>query len=138
MTSILFPMAALALMTLFVAFYMAKLRFAAIKSGQTTNLDYFKTFSGESPEPENVQRAQRNYHNLLAMPVLFYAAGAAALAGGYADAILIYMAWTYVALRAIHSYIHITINPVIVRFRIFALSFFVLVAVWVRLLMLAS
>ena len=135
MMNFLAPMAALALMTLFVAFYLGRARFAAIKAGQTTDLDYFKTFGGESPEPENVQLVQRNYYNLMTSPVLFYAASAAALATGTTDAILIYMAWSYVALRAIHSYIHITGGVVIVRFRIFALSLLVLVAIWIRLLM---
>lgn len=136
MTSMLLPMAVLALMTLLVAFYMGKVRFDAIKSGQTTDLSYFKTFSGPSPEPENVQKVQRNYHNLLATPTLFYAACAAALALGITDTILLYLAWTYVALRAVHSYVHITSNVVMVRFRIFALSLMVLVALWIRLAML--
>ena len=132
----LVPMAALALWTMLIAFNLARVRLAAIKSGQTTNLDYFKTFGGPSPEPENVQKVQRNYHNLLQSPMLFYAAGAAALALGIADQILIYLAWGYVALRVIHSYIHITSNVVIVRFRIFGLSMLVLAAIWIRLLML--
>ncbi len=135
MTSMLLPMVVLALWTLLIAFYMAKVRFDAIKSGQTTDLSYFKTFSGPSPEPENVQKVQRNYHNLLAAPVLFYAACAAALALGITDTILLYLAWTYVALRAVHSYVHITSNVVMVRFRIFALSLMVLVALWIRLAM---
>lgn len=135
MMSMLSPMAALAIMTLLVVFYLAKLRLAAIKSGETTDLGYFKIFAGESPEPENVQKVQRNYHNLLGAPTLFYAAGASALALGITDAILIYLAWGYVALRAIHSYIHITSNVVIMRFRVFALSMLTLVVIWVRLLM---
>lgn len=135
MTSILLPMAAMVLLTLLVAFYMAKVRFTAIKDGQTTDLSYFKTFQGPSTEPENVQKVQRNYHNLLATPVLFYAACAAALALGIADAILLYLAWAYVAFRVIHSYVHITSNVVTIRFRIFALSLFTLAAIWIRLLM---
>jgi hypothetical protein len=132
----LLPMAVLALWTLWIAFYMGKVRFDAIKSGQTTDLGYFKTFQGASPEPEKVQKVQRNYHNLLATPVLFYVASTAALALGITDAILLYLAWGYVALRLIHSYVHITSNVVIVRFRIFALSLLVLVAIWIRLAML--
>ena len=135
MTSMLLPMAVLVLWTLLVTFNLARVRLAAIKSGQTTGLGYFKTFQGDSTEPENVQKVQRNYHNLLQAPMLFYAAGAAALALGIADAILLYLAWGYVALRVIHSYIHITSNVVIVRFRIFGLSMLTLAAIWVRLLM---
>lgn len=138
MSSLLSPMAALALWTLLIAFYMGKVRLSAIKAGQTTDLEYFKTFQGASPEPENVQKVQRNYHNLLATPVLFYAACAAALALGITDTILLYMAWGYVALRVVHSFVHITSNVVIVRFRIFALSLFVLVALWIRLLMVGT
>lgn len=138
MTSMLFPMAAMVLMTLVIAFYMAKVRFTAIKSGETTDLSYFKTFQGASTEPENVQKVQRNYHNLLGTPMLFYAACAAALALGIADTVLLYMAWAYVGLRVIHSYVHITSNVVTLRFRIFALSMFMLTAIWVRLMMVAT
>lgn len=136
MTSMLSPMAVLAIMTLLVTFYLARVRLAAIKAGEVTDLAYYKLLDGASPEPEKVQRVQRNYYNLLASPTLFYAAGAATLALGITDTILLYLAWAYVALRVIHSYIHITSNVVILRFRIFGLSMLTLAAIWIRLLML--
>lgn len=137
MSSMLFPMAALAALTIFVMLMLVKVRFGAIKSGQTTDMDYFVTFKGDSPEPENVQKVRRNYYNLLTSPVMFYAAGATAVGMGTADAVLMYLAWAFVALRFIHSYIHITSNAVMTRFRVFGTSVLVLAAIWIRLVMLA-
>jgi hypothetical protein len=41
------------------------------------------------------------------------------------------VAWVYVALRVIHSLIHITYNNVLHRLSAYALSNFVLMAFWV-------
>ncbi|MBA3810530.1 MAG: hypothetical protein H0X27_02580, partial [Caulobacteraceae bacterium] len=42
----------------------------------------------------------------------------------------LYMAWAYVALRAVHSAVHLTYNNVIHRLSAFALSSVVLGALW--------
>jgi len=41
------------------------------------------------------------------------------------------LAWAYVALRVVHSLIHITYNHVLHRFLAFASSNFVLLALWI-------
>jgi len=43
------------------------------------------------------------------------------------------LAWAYVGLRYIHSFIHITYNRVLHRFAVFVFSSVVLFALWVRL-----
>jgi hypothetical protein len=47
------------------------------------------------------------------------------------DALAVNLAWGYVALRALHSLIHLSYNNVIHRLSFFALSNFVLMALWV-------
>lgn len=71
-----------------------------------------------------------NFRNLFEMPVLFYLAlGVAAITDQVTMPVLV-LAWSYVAARTLHSVIQCSYNKVIHRFRAFALSAFVLVALW--------
>ena len=74
-----------------------------------------------------------NYANLFESPVLFYVAILLTLILMVQDSILVVLAWTWVTLRYIHSFIHITYNRVMHRFIVFIFSSFVLLAIWVRL-----
>ena len=47
---------------------------------------------------------------------------------------LILCAWAYVALRYLHSYVHLTSNDVLTRFRVYFASGFVLLIMWTSLL----
>ncbi len=88
---------------------------------------------GESPRvPDAVALANRNYMNLLELPVLFYAACVAATALGVSTPAMIGTAWTYVALRIAHSLIHVTYNRLIDRFIAFAASNAVLAVLWIQ------
>jgi len=87
---------------------------------------------GESANvPGHVSIPNRNYMNLLELPLLFYVASLMFFVTGKVDGIVLGVAWTYVALRAIHSAIHLTYNRVIHRLAPFAISNFVLMAYWV-------
>ncbi|MEO8305671.1 MAG: MAPEG family protein [Betaproteobacteria bacterium] len=79
---------------------------------------------------DNVQTAD-NFRNLFEVPVLFYALAAVALATTHTPAWLVYGAWLFVALRAVHSLIHCTYNKVMHRFAAFLTSFALLVGLWV-------
>jgi hypothetical protein len=126
---IFMPMGALALLTFFVLGFLPARRFRAVFAGQVT-ADDFKL--GESPAvPPHVAIANRNYMNLLELPMLFYVAGLMYFVAGRVDQTVLALAWAYVALRAIHSTIHMTYNNVIHRLSFFALSNFVLMAFWI-------
>lgn len=129
--SMFYPMLAMVVLTAIVVGVLAKRRLGAAKSGQTTELGYFKTFQGASPEPEPVQQAQRNMINLFEMPVLFFPACLAAMILGKSDMVTVGLAWGFVALRALHSVVHLTGNDVMTRFKLFFASNFVLIALWV-------
>jgi len=79
------------------------------------------------------ESSANNYLNLFESPVLFYVAILLTLILMVQDTILVILAWTYVASRYIHSFIHVTYNRVMHRFSVFIFSSFVLFAIWVRL-----
>ena len=129
--SIVWPAFALVALTLLIAMRLARQRFAAARAGRV-DPQFYKLFRGAG-EPDEVAATARNLNNLFEMPTLFYAGTALALAGGVAGAPLVALGWTYVALRCLHTAIHLTSNKVLWRFRVFALSLLVLLAYWVLL-----
>ena len=127
-TLIFAPMGALALLTFTVLGLIPFRRFQAAFAGHVKR-DDFKF--GESPAvPGHVAIPNRNYMNLLELPMLFYVAGIMYFVAGKVDAVVLDVAWAYVALRAIHSLIHLTYNNVFHRLTAFGLSNFVLMAFW--------
>ena len=71
--------------------------------------------------------------NLLELPLLFYVAMLLAQITATGSPLLVGLAWAYVALRVVHSLIHITYNDVLHRFLAFAASNFVLLGIWALL-----
>jgi hypothetical protein len=123
------PMGALALLTFFVLGFIPARRFRAVFARQVT-ADDFKL--GESAAvPGYVAVANRAYMNLLELPMLFYVAGLMYFVAGRLDAVSLAVAWAYVALRAVHSLIHLSYNKVTHRLVAFALSNFALGAFWI-------
>ena len=80
--------------------------------------------------PLPARLANRNYMNLLELPVLFYVVGLIAFVTGQHSALQLGLAWAYVGLRVVHSLIHLSYNDVYHRLAAFALSNFVLLALW--------
>ena len=83
--------------------------------------------------PGDVSLPNRNLMNLLELPLLFYVVCIIFYVSGTADAIALVLAWTYVALRGLHSLVHLTYNNVMHRLAAYAASSVVLLALWVRL-----
>lgn len=78
--------------------------------------------------PSRVRAAADNYNHLHEQPTIFYAlAFYTALAGNGSD-LAVTLAWAYVGLRVLHSVVQTTINKVMIRFSLFALSSLVLIA----------
>ena len=67
-------------------------------------------------------RASDNFINLFEVPVLFYALVLATLQAGLQDPALLALAWSFVALRAMHSAIQCSYNRVVHRFTAYALA----------------
>ena len=131
--TIFLPMLALAALTFFVLLFIPLRRFRAVAAGHVTAEDFAL---GESANvPPRVSLANRNYMNLLELPALFYVVCVAFFVTGQVDQAVVNLAWVYVALRAVHSVVHISVNHVITRLSLFALSNFLLIALWVMFAM---
>jgi hypothetical protein len=83
--------------------------------------------------PGRAAAVSNAYHNLLEMPVLFYAVCAFALFADAADGEMVVLAWMFVAFRAVQAFIHTTYNHIPHRFLAFLASVTVLIAMWVNL-----
>lgn len=125
---ILYPAASLALWTLSLYFILGMRRSRAVK-GREVSIKYYRAYQGD--EPEQLRVMSRHVINLLEMPMLFYAICIIGYVTGLAGTALLILAWTYVALRLVHSAIHLTINNVLYRFRVFILSWAVLASMWI-------
>src|SRR5258705_12584571 len=123
------PMGALVFLTLPVLVLIPLRRFRAGFAGQVKTDDF--KFGESAAVPGDVAIPNRNLMNLLELPMLFYVAALMHFVTGKVDPVVLGIAWIYVALRAIHTLIHITYNNVAHRLTVFALSNLVLGAFWV-------
>ena len=132
MKAILYPMIALVLWTFVVLLLVPRARFRAARQRLVRASDFA---AGESERvPEDVRLPNRNYMNLLELPVLFYVACLTLYVTGKVETSTVVLAWAFVALRIAHSVVHLGYNNVIHRMRVFAVGVAVLVALWVRIL----
>lgn len=123
------PMAALTLLTMSVLVLTGRRRFGAARERRVHIRDFRL---GESDQvPPDVAVANRNYMNLLEFPVLFYVLGLVSIAERRESGLLAAMAWGYVALRAAHSAVHVSSNDVRHRYRLFFASVILLAVMWV-------
>lgn len=130
-SAILFPVVALVAWTFAVLLLIPFHRVRAVMRRQVI-ADDFK-FGESSSVPALVGLPNRNYMNLLEMPILFYGACLSLLQIGAVNAPALWLAWAYVALRIAHSLVHLTYNKVVHRLSLFALSNVVLLALWARI-----
>lgn len=73
--------------------------------------------------PPHARQVADNYNHLLEQPTIYYAiCTVLQLLGQGADAMNVQLAWTYVALRVVHSLVQATFNHVPTRFAVFVLS----------------
>ncbi len=131
---ILAPMLALILWTFVIWVWMYATRIPAI---QAAGLDpaKIKTKSDLDVLPMHVRQVADNYNHLHEQPVLFYALVTWCVLGGAADATNVGLAWAYVGVRVVHSLIQCTINFIPLRFGVFTIGTFVLMAMGGRCLM---
>lgn len=78
--------------------------------------------------PEKVQWIAHNYNHLHEAPTVFYAVAIVLAVIGQGGGMNAMIAWVYVALRVLHSLVQATVNRVMVRFLLFALSTLALMA----------
>lgn len=127
--AILVPVFALAVWTFCILGCIALARVRATRARRVRTNDFRY---GESAEvPADVCLPNRNYMNLLELPVLFYVVCLLLDLNRIATPLMLALAWAYVALRMTHSLIHLrTRHDVMHRFLAFALSNGVLMLLW--------
>ena len=84
--------------------------------------------------PREVQWKAHNYNHLHEAPTVFYAVALALALIGQGDGMNATIAWAYVVLRVLHSIFQATVNRVMPRFALFALSSLCLMALVLHLL----
>ena len=127
---ILWPTIALVALTFIVWLTMFWQRGAHMRRNPPT-ADDFATGEAALRYFAPVEMAANNLRNLFEMPVLYFGLIPLLLITHQANHIQVILAWTYVVLRAVHSFIHIGPNKVPVRFLVYALSCAILMAMWI-------
>jgi hypothetical protein len=78
--------------------------------------------------PPRVRWKADNYNHLFEQPTVFYAVALALAVVGHGAGLNATLAWVYVGLRVAHSLWQALVNNIRVRFALFALSAFTLMA----------
>jgi hypothetical protein len=125
------PCLALLLLTVLAMWLMLRGRRQAVQRGEISAA-YFKTYDTGEKLPRRARQADRCYHNLIESTPPFYFVCAAAMALGKVDMILLVLAWAYVAMRALHSFVHLTSNKIGPRSISFGLGWALLLTMAVR------
>lgn len=130
-SAILAPAGVLICWTLFMLLWMAATRFPAMKKA---GVDLGANPGGRGQDleevlPPSVMWKSHNHTHLLEQPTLFYATVFIIALTGTGDAwINVWLAWAYVGIRIVHSLFQAIWNIVPIRFLIFVLGTFVLIA----------
>ncbi len=131
--TVTFPIIALAFWTFALGIFLLSSRISSVNNGIVT-MDYYQVFRGGEP-PVSVLKTTRHWANLYEAPTLFYVVCALILILQIQSIMLVQLAWAYVAIRVVHSIIHLTYNTVYHRMALFLLSQGVLIAMWIILLL---
>jgi hypothetical protein len=123
-SEILHPVAALALWTMIMWVWMYATRIPAMTKAKV-DADSLVQQGAKSLDdllPANVQWKAQNYNHLHEAPTVFYAVALLLAMTGHGNGLNATIAWAYVLLRVAHSIVQATVNKVMIRFVIFALS----------------
>ena len=125
------PVLALIAWTCVMWFWLYATRIPAMRKANVDVKEIART-GAELELPPEVSRVADNYNHLHEQPTIFYALAFATHLAGAADGVAVALAWTYVASRIVHSLVQATRNVIPVRFVVFAVGSFVLMALLVR------
>ena len=133
---IIYPVFCLVMLTFFMMAATGITRLISVRRRQV-HPRYYVLMSGDTP-PDYVQKVGRNMANLLEVPVLYYLLAVLVILFEINNQLLVDLAWLYVALRLVHSIIHISYNNVPHRFIVFVLSVVTLMIMWLQFIMLVG
>lgn len=78
-----------------------------------------------------VEMPANNFRNLFEMPVLYFAIVPLLMITHQGNHVQVALAWAFVLLRAVHSFIHIVVRKVMIRAPVYWLGSAVLMAMWI-------
>jgi hypothetical protein len=131
-SAIVYPAVAMFFLTVSLIARMAYLRITAVQRGDVS-IRYYRLYNeGEQPEP--LQLIGRHVQNHFEVPPLFHAVTLFLYATESVTPLAVGLAWGYVGLRGIHSFVHLRGNDVVRRLQVYMASMLVLSALWLLLL----
>lgn len=131
-SSLLTPVIALVLWSLVMCAWLYATRLPAMKGARIPLDPKMSTSDLQAQLPPEVRWKAENYNHLMEQPTLFYALAISLVLLNAGDAVNIGLAWAYVALRVIHSFVHATINIIALRFLVFITATLVLAIMAIR------
>nr|WP_280522790.1 MULTISPECIES: MAPEG family protein [Pseudoalteromonas] len=126
-------MFSMVLLTFIVACIAVKARFASVKN-KTVRAKFYSLMNGQEV-PDIITKTTRNFNNQFEVPVLFYVVCSLYIFWGINSDFALITSWLFVALRIVHSYIHLTYNHVLHRMLTFWFSLLCVMALWINLLL---
>ena len=129
--SLIPPVLALVAWTFVMWVWLYATRIPAMRAARI-DLDKMRLTGAKLELPPEVSRVADNYNHLHEQPTIFYAVALAAQLGGAIDAWSVGLAWSYVVLRVIHSFVQATRNVIMIRFFVFAAASLVLLLLLAR------
>jgi hypothetical protein len=130
----LYPMFFMVLLTFIVGLITMKYRIANVRSGAVSP-KYFKLMEGQEV-PEIITKTSRCFNNMFEVPVLFYAGSILYISLGADSQVGLACAWTFVVMRYMQAYVHLTSNNIIHRMVSFWIAFFSVMGLWINLVIL--
>lgn len=128
----LYPMFASVLLAFIVLYTLARQRIGELKRNRI-NPQAVDTRQHSQEIFKAATAASDNLQNQFETPILFYLAILVCMSLMIQDVVIVVLAWGYVVLRYLHSFIHLTYNAVKHRFIAFVFSVVLLFSIWVRL-----
>ena len=120
-STIFAPFFVLILLTIVVWFYMYARRIPFITKNRLTP-DQLRPTEFARLSPPEISNPSDNLKNLFELPTIFYALTLFLFVTKQVDSVYLAAAWVFVGLRILHSAVHCTINIVILRFWLYAVS----------------
>jgi hypothetical protein len=131
-SAIIFPAIAMFFLTASLIARLAYLRIGAVQRGEIS-IRYYRLYN-EGDQPEALQQIGRHVQNHFEVPPLFYAVVLFLYVTESVTPLAVGLAWGYVALRCLHSFVHLGGNDVRRRLQVWASSLLVLSGLWLLLL----
>lgn len=130
--AIFFPAIAMFLLTMSVFLLMGYSRYRATATREM-DARYYKLYN-QGEETPRLRQISRHVHNHFEVPPLFYVVVIIFYVTGQVTPLAVGLAWAFVALRLVHTVVHLGGNVVTRRFMVFIASFSVLAVMWLYLL----